>query len=76
MRGYLDRGRDLPSPDGILINGLGPYAADFTFQPGKLAVIALIFVCLQFQTSSSSIMFRLLSYLLTIISCRPARAHV
>ncbi|CAL4888070.1 unnamed protein product [Urochloa decumbens] len=34
MRGYLDRGRDLPSPDGILINGLGPYAADFTFKPG------------------------------------------
>ncbi|RCV06239.1 hypothetical protein SEVIR_1G146400v4 [Setaria viridis] len=35
MKGYLDRGRDLPSPDGILINGLGPYAADFTFKPGR-----------------------------------------
>ncbi|XP_025792476.1 monocopper oxidase-like protein SKS1 [Panicum hallii] len=35
MRGYLERGRDLPSPDGILINGLGPYAADFTFKPGR-----------------------------------------
>ncbi|KAL6640218.1 hypothetical protein ACP70R_022067 [Stipagrostis hirtigluma subsp. patula] len=34
MREYLDRGRDLPSPDGILINGLGPYEADFTFKPG------------------------------------------
>jgi hypothetical protein len=36
MRGeYLDRGRDLPSPDGVLINGLGPYAAAFTFRPGR-----------------------------------------
>ncbi|KAJ1296605.1 hypothetical protein BS78_01G314600 [Paspalum vaginatum] len=34
MRARLDRGRGLPSPDGILINGLGPYAADFTFKPG------------------------------------------
>ncbi|TVT99216.1 hypothetical protein EJB05_55431 [Eragrostis curvula] len=35
MREYLDRGRDLPSPDGILINGLGPYQADIRFEPGR-----------------------------------------
>ncbi|KAL6899080.1 hypothetical protein ACP4OV_005738 [Aristida adscensionis] len=35
MREYLDRGLDLPSPDSILINGLGPYEADFTFKPGR-----------------------------------------
>jgi FtsP/CotA-like multicopper oxidase with cupredoxin domain len=36
MRGeYLDRGRDLPSPDGVLISGLGPYAAAFTFRQGR-----------------------------------------
>lgn len=32
---FLDRGRDLPSPDGVLVNGLGPYEADVTFRPGR-----------------------------------------
>ncbi|GJM84924.1 hypothetical protein PR202_ga00638 [Eleusine coracana subsp. coracana] len=32
---YLDVGRDLPSPDGVLVHGLGPYEADVTLQPGR-----------------------------------------
>ncbi|XP_072957721.1 L-ascorbate oxidase homolog [Typha angustifolia] len=34
MRASLDQGHALPKPDGILINSLPPYKANFTFQPG------------------------------------------
>ncbi|KQJ94623.1 monocopper oxidase-like protein SKS1 [Brachypodium distachyon] len=35
MRQHLDKGSDLPSPDGILIDGLGPYEASLTFKAGR-----------------------------------------
>ncbi|VAH75412.1 unnamed protein product [Triticum turgidum subsp. durum] len=35
MKERLDRGRGLPPPDGILINGLGPYEAEVTFKAGR-----------------------------------------
>lgn len=34
LRAALDEGRMLDLPDGILINGLGPYEATFDFEPG------------------------------------------
>ncbi|KAL1188743.1 Monocopper oxidase-like protein SKS1 [Cardamine amara subsp. amara] len=35
MRASLDTGLSLPTPDGILFNGLGPEEAFFAFEPGK-----------------------------------------
>ncbi|KAJ0974264.1 hypothetical protein J5N97_016229 [Dioscorea zingiberensis] len=35
LRSSLDAGDRLPSPDGVLINGLPEYKANFTFQPGS-----------------------------------------
>ncbi|KAL5557870.1 hypothetical protein UlMin_034081 [Ulmus minor] len=34
LRALLEGGNSFPKPDGILINGLGPYQASFNFQPG------------------------------------------
>ncbi|XP_039113702.1 monocopper oxidase-like protein SKS1 [Dioscorea cayenensis subsp. rotundata] len=34
LRSSLDDGAKLPAPDGVLINGLPQYKANFTFQPG------------------------------------------
>ncbi|KAF3446788.1 hypothetical protein FNV43_RR11968 [Rhamnella rubrinervis] len=35
LRRLLDEGHSLRNPDGILINGLGPYDANFVFEPGQ-----------------------------------------
>uniref|UniRef100_A0ACD5TFS7 Uncharacterized protein n=1 Tax=Avena sativa TaxID=4498 RepID=A0ACD5TFS7_AVESA len=35
MQERLDGGRALPPPDGVLINGLGPYEAELTFEAGR-----------------------------------------
>jgi iron transport multicopper oxidase len=35
MRARLDGGRGLPPPDGVLINGLGPYEAELAFEAGR-----------------------------------------
>ncbi|KAF7126710.1 hypothetical protein RHSIM_Rhsim11G0195300 [Rhododendron simsii] len=35
LKAILDRGKRLPFPDGILINGRGPSGASFTVEPGK-----------------------------------------
>ena len=34
MKERLDGGRGLPPPDGVLINGLGPYEAELAFEAG------------------------------------------
>ncbi|KAK8623253.1 hypothetical protein V6N13_118141 [Hibiscus sabdariffa] len=36
LRAVLDRGRKLPFPDGILINGRGPGSASFNVEQGIL----------------------------------------
>ncbi|KAM0901208.1 hypothetical protein ACQ4PT_020134 [Festuca glaucescens] len=35
MQELLDGGRGLPPPDGVLINGLGPYGAELAFEAGR-----------------------------------------
>ncbi|KAK1697678.1 hypothetical protein QYE76_014375 [Lolium multiflorum] len=35
MKDRLDGGRGLPPPDGVLINGMGPYGAEIAFEAGR-----------------------------------------
>ncbi|OVA19648.1 Multicopper oxidase [Macleaya cordata] len=63
MRASLDRGIPLPSqPNGILINGLGPYEANFTFQPGATYRLRISNVGLK-----TSLNFRIQDHLMQLV---------
>uniref|UniRef100_A0A0D9W864 L-ascorbate oxidase n=1 Tax=Leersia perrieri TaxID=77586 RepID=A0A0D9W864_9ORYZ len=47
LKDTLDSGKQLPFPDGILINGKGPNGADFTVQQGKTYRLRVSNVALQ-----------------------------
>ncbi|KAK4600007.1 hypothetical protein RGQ29_009887 [Quercus rubra] len=62
LRASLDVGNGLPTPDGILINGLGPNEATFDFQPGATYRLRISNVGLK-----TSINFRIQDHLMRLV---------
>lgn len=62
LKAILDRGRRLPFPDGILINGRGANAASFTVERGKTYRLRISNVGLQ-----NSLNFRIQGHKMTLV---------
>ncbi|KAK8997030.1 hypothetical protein V6N11_020522 [Hibiscus sabdariffa] len=62
LRAVLDRGRKLPFPDGILINGRGPGSASFNVEQGKTYRLRISNVGLQ-----NSLNFRIQNHRLKLV---------
>ncbi|KAJ9704603.1 hypothetical protein PVL29_002927 [Vitis rotundifolia] len=62
LKAILDRGRRLPFPDGILINGRGANAASFTVEKGKTYRLRISNVGLQ-----NSLNFRIQGHKMTLV---------
>ncbi|GMJ02754.1 SKU5 similar 5 [Hibiscus trionum] len=62
LKAILDRGRKLPFPDGILINGRGPGGASFNFEQGKTYRLRISNVGLQ-----NSLNFRIQNHRLKLV---------
>ncbi|KAB2096471.1 hypothetical protein ERO13_A01G108200v2 [Gossypium hirsutum] len=62
LKARLDRGKKLPFPDGILINGRGPGGASFNVEQGKTYRLRISNVGLQ-----NSLNFRIQNHRLTLV---------
>ncbi|XP_043712183.1 monocopper oxidase-like protein SKU5 [Telopea speciosissima] len=62
LRASLDRGNYLPTPDGILINGVGPYQTNFAFRPGATYRLRISNVGLK-----TSVNFRIQDHLMLLV---------
>ncbi|KAJ9165963.1 hypothetical protein P3X46_020773 [Hevea brasiliensis] len=62
LRTSLDNGKSLPSPDGILINGLGPNQAVLDFEPGFTYRLRISNVGLK-----ASLNFRIYGHILRLV---------
>ncbi|XP_041018116.1 L-ascorbate oxidase homolog [Juglans microcarpa x Juglans regia] len=62
MKAILDRGKKLPFPDGILINGRGPGGASFNVEQGKTYRLRISNVGLE-----NSLNFRIQNHKLTLV---------
>ncbi|KAJ3706805.1 hypothetical protein LUZ61_010510 [Rhynchospora tenuis] len=62
LQARLDRGRRLPPPDGVLINGRGPNGASFTVDEGKTYRLRISNVGLE-----SSLNIRIEGHLMTLV---------
>ncbi|KAJ8762396.1 hypothetical protein K2173_007556 [Erythroxylum novogranatense] len=62
LRSLLDEGDNLPAPDGILINGLGPYQSVFRFETGATYRLRISNVGLK-----TSLNFRIQDHLLLLV---------
>ncbi|KAK9026187.1 hypothetical protein V6N11_039033 [Hibiscus sabdariffa] len=62
LKARLDRGRKLPFPDGILINGRGPGGASFNVEQGKTYRLRISNVGLE-----NSLNFRIQNHRLTLV---------